>query len=486
MENRVALDDIHIVNVTKDGKDAGFGSLGENLKKLPPEGFVSIDTEFSGLGKNEHLSHDDLKLRYAAIRKLADSRAIFSVGISLFRPTKSSSTTVNTESDQAHTATPHSYDVATYDFLMSCQDDFETNANAGSFLVAHNFDFKRMFQKGIPYVRASTEAPPDSAKGKQPATNMMPFRWGKTPRGLLWRIGRQGVPLIVHNGFMDLAFLFAAFQGSLPPTLQGFVSALLDCIPAGYWDTKMLAFAGEERASFLGYLFAKAVMKGVVSVSNALGLPRDNVTDPPEEEQLVFARDTLCALYAFKGFCPRGSSCPLLHDPFLILEAEKEDQLSKDSKEAHKKYKAQSKELKRRRSLLKAEFSTLTKKQKKKLSEERRRNEITRVLQETADYDPMSIEECLTERGEVKEDISMEANEGTPTETNGKSTSKNEQKVHTAGWDAFCTGYAFAAYRAALPRGKLNKERNKIALQKKSLGLLLCKSNFADLDDESA
>lgn len=489
MVSRAALDNIHIVNVTKDGKDAGFGSLCDKLTKLSPEGFVAIDTEFSGLGKDVNLSHEDLKLRYDAIRKLADSRAIFSVGLSLFCPT-TSPTNVGEGGDQKSIPTPQTYDVATYDFLMGCQDDYETNMNAGSFLVAHKFDFKRMFQKGIPYARASTEKPLDSEEGKSASKDSIPWRWGKMPRGLLWRIGRQGVPLIVHNGFMDLALLFAAFQGPLPLTLHGFVSALLECIPAGYWDSKMLAFAGEERASFLGYLFAKSVVSGFLNVSNALNLPRDDVTDPSEEDQLVSAGDTLCALYAFKGFCHRGTACPMLHDPFLILDAEKKGKLSKDSKQAQKNYKVQVKELKRRKSALKAEFSSLNKKRKKKFLEQHRRTEAFNNLDHSVRKDPMNMEEPASMEKE-KEAVSSPMETGDLTETDmtdttGNVASRNEKKVHTAGWDAFCTGYVFAAYRAGFPPDKLKKVRNRIALQRKSEGLLLCKSQFADLDEKSA
>lgn len=464
MDSRAALQNIRIVNVTKEGRDASFSSLGDRLKKLPPEGFVAVDTEFSGLGSDPHLSHEDLNLRYEAIRRLSDTRAIFAVGIAVFHPVQDSADASN--GIAKHDDGPSSlYEVATYDFLMCCQDDFQTDANAGAFLVAHNFDFNRMFQKGIPYHRASTERPPEGAGGKEVTKEAVPWRWGKMPRGLLWRIGRQGVPIVVHNGLFDLAFLFAAFQGPLPPTLNGFVGALLDCVPAGYWDSKILAGLAEERASFLGYMFANAVLKALVSVRNASGLPRDEVADPPEEVPLKFA-NTLCALYSFRGFCPRGVVCPFLHDPFLVVEAEKKDELPKDSKEAFKRHKTQSKELKRRKGILKAETSSFSKKQKRKLQEER----IARRQSASSDSvpgDAMVLEEPSAP-------------------TTPASGLKNESKVHTAGWDAFCTGYVFAVYREDIPAARLNKERNKVALQKKSAGLLLCKSKYADLDNGCA
>lgn len=456
MDVRSSLPSIRIVNVAKEGHEPGFGSLLHNLKSLTPAGFIAIDTEFSGLAKDPDLSNDNLPKRYAAIRRLADSRAIFSVGISLFNPV-----------DNSTNAACTTYHVATYDFLTCCQDDFTTNANAGAFLAAHSFDFNRMFEKGIPYTRASTEAqekpaeqPQNSSQNTGTTTNnhkALPFQYGKMPRGLLWRLGRQNVPLILHNGLFDLAFLFAAFQAPLAQTLDGFIAQLLQLMPAGYWDSKMLASVAGERASFLGYLFAKAVLKGVVQIHNMSGLPAESVTNPPEDDLLDGSdREVLCALYAFRGFCPRGISCPFLHDPFMVVAEEDRGSLPKDSREAYKRHKAQSKALKRQRNSVRDDFSKLSKRQRKKAM-------ITSSNQ--VDHTDIATNDSTSQ-----------------TITTEEQHADNERKVHTAGWDAFCTGYVFAAYRALMPLEKLNREKNKIALSQKLSGLLLCKSDFADLD----
>lgn len=457
MGSRAELSGIRIVNITRHGKDTGFSSFGDKLAKLPPSGFVAIDAEFSGLGSDPDLSSDDLGVRYAAIRRLADTRAIFSVGLSIFSPV--------TEDAEGAEQDKSVYEVATYDWLMSCKDDFTTNENAGQFLVTHSFDFNRMFMRGIPYARASTEKTP-AVKGAENEKSTAPWRWDKLPRGLLWRIGRQGVPLVLHNGLFDLAFMFAAFQGPLPPTLHGFIGALLDCVPAGYWDNKMLASAVLQRRSFLGYLFASAVLKEKISVRNSSGLPADALTNPPEEQPATFAKDLLCELYSYRGFCPRGTSCPFMHDPFVVVQQEQKGTLPKDSREAHKRHKVQSKKLKKHRVGVKLDLSKLSKKQRKKILAEQ--------------------QGC--------ESAVLECNLIPDSETGGEPTEKlhgtedrlpaidNERKVHTAGWDAFCTGYVFAAYRASMPQEKLNESRNKIAVSSKSNGLFLCKSSFGDLD----
>ncbi|CDF35002.1 unnamed protein product [Chondrus crispus] len=460
MSSRAEVAAIRIVNTTKAGKDSGFGSFGDKLSKLPPTGFVAVDAEFSGLGRDANLLSEDLGARYAAIRRLADTRAIFSVGLSLFSPVSP---------DEDAEESKRWYEVATYDWLMSCQDDFTVNANAGEFLVSHNFDFNRMFKKGIPYTRASTEKPPD-LKGADVEKASSPWRWDKLPRGLLWRIGRQGVPLILHNGLFDLAFMYAAFQGPLPPTLHGFIGALLDCVPAGYWDNKMLASVAAEPRSYLSYLFASAVLKDKIGVTNAHGLPSDDLADPSDEIPPDFAKDTLCELYAFRGFCARGVSCPFKHDAFAAVEREKKHELPKDSKEAFKRYKVQSKKLKSYRKTAQSELSGLSKKRKlallaKEAGQGRKSAEGHREENSFAELGVFG--ESDTERGgiEVKPHLIS-----------------NEKKMHTAGWDAFCTGYLFAVYRERLPSATMRETRNRIAVARKTKGLYLCKSSFGNLD----
>lgn len=459
MSSRAELSAIRIVNVTKAGKDAGFSSFGDKLSKLPPTGFVAVDAEFSGIGHDADLSSENLGARYAAIRRIADTRAIFSVGLSLFTPVAP---------DENFEGPKQCYEVATYDWLMSCQDDFTTNANAGEFLVSHNFDFNRMFKKGIPYTRASTEKPPD-LDGADVEKSSSLWRWDKLPRGLLWRIGRQGVPIVLHNGFFDLAFLYAAFQGPLPPTLHGFIGALLDCVPAGYWDNKMLASVAAEPRSYLGYLFAGAVMKEKISVINTSGLPADALTDPPDENSPDFAKDILCELYAFRGFCPRGISCPFKHDPFAALEREKKHELPKDNKEAFKRHKVQSKQLKAHRNKVNSARSGLSKKQRRKLLV----NAVSQVSPLAACKEGVPSAEDAISRKSSEEPDSIDVK---PYQTD------NEEKVHSAGWDAFCTGYLFAVYRLHLPSANLSDCRNRIALARKAKGLYLCKSSFGELD----
>ncbi|KAI0567700.1 Ribonuclease H [Gracilaria domingensis] len=463
MVARDQINAIRVVNVTRNGADAGFGSLGARLKQLSPRGFVAIDTEFSGLGSDPDLKHENMQTRYTALRTLAHSCGILSVGISVFdqinqdvdmlAPTNHSQVGTDTDLPKNHSSTP--YSVSTYDFLMCCKTPFSMISDSGEFLVAHGFDFNRLFSVGIPYERASSEKPAETAE-----KNALPWKWGKLPKGLLWRIGHSNVPIVIHNGLFDLVFLFASFQGALPETLNEFISAFRQCVPSGFWDTKVIASNTKQRSTFLAYLFAQSVLAEAICVETSTGLPGVENADPSDIQRYPDT-DVLCALYAFRGFCPRGIGCPFVHDPFRIIEEERNGTCPKDSKEAYKRHKVQSKALKKQRAELQSEISKLNKKQKKRLVETAHPNGLNR-----------GNESCDRIETTVRSRLSGE----------GSKPACIVGKAHTAGWDAFCTGYIFAAFRESLDSKTLGKYMNRVALPYKQSSLLLAESQFANLD----
>ena len=62
--------------------------------------------------------------------------------------------------------------------------------------------------------------------------------------------------LVLHNGLMDLMFLYHSFYAPLPPTLDTFVADLADLLRGGLVDTKYVAgFVAHEKSSYVAFLF---------------------------------------------------------------------------------------------------------------------------------------------------------------------------------------------------------------------------------------
>lgn len=65
-------------------------------------------------------------------------------------------------------------------------------------------------------------------------------------------------PIVVHNGFLDLVFLYENLYCKLPDKLQVFTADLAEMFPAGVFDTKFVSeYSVREPASFLLYIFKK-------------------------------------------------------------------------------------------------------------------------------------------------------------------------------------------------------------------------------------
>ncbi len=69
-------------------------------------------------------------------------------------------------------------------------------------------------------------------------------------------------PLVLHNGWVDLLFLFHTFYSPLPPSVDSFMADLSEIFlgeaAGGVFDTKAIAeYEFRENASFLEYIFRK-------------------------------------------------------------------------------------------------------------------------------------------------------------------------------------------------------------------------------------
>lgn len=133
------------------------------------------------------------------------------------------------------------------------------------------------------------------------------------------------VPVVVHNGFMDLMFLYETFHTSLPPSLHTFVADLTDLFPCGLYDTKYTSdYIDREQTSYLVYLFSKYLRLNQQSSDRRLLYQTESTLaeQPPVPVSISNYPKIICDQYAYHGHCPRGSRCSQSHDMNRILDRE--------------------------------------------------------------------------------------------------------------------------------------------------------------------
>uniref|UniRef100_A0A0N5AHN8 C3H1-type domain-containing protein n=1 Tax=Syphacia muris TaxID=451379 RepID=A0A0N5AHN8_9BILA len=285
--------------------------------------FISIDLELSGLGNFR--GKKDINERYSAIRETARTYSVVSLGISAFKFIKRKETRMKKRIK---------FKCQVFNLLTFCMDPFVVEPSSLQFLVGNKFDLNRLVKEGVSY-------------------GLLPNAQGNS-LSLLWEsILEQDIPLVFHNGFVDLAFLYQHFYEDLPENLSEFITNISDWFSGQrgcLYDSKYFAeYCIRMKASFLEYVFRKCQRDNAVeasylrlyvsiefddSVSKVFSLM--NATEivdcrlpegfyeadikinfPSKEE-----RKDICSKYASYGFCNSREDCPLLHNVDAVLDNE--------------------------------------------------------------------------------------------------------------------------------------------------------------------
>ncbi|KAF9203747.1 Target of EGR1, member 1 (Nuclear) [Haplosporangium sp. Z 27] len=437
-----------------------------NLAQLQPlivlllkqAAFIALDAEFTGLGpKAVTTKASDIQERYQHLCDLARSHALVAFGLSIFiktDPVTSGSdegAAASTNATDTSSDLERAYRVHNFNFSMLSETDYAVSPRSMLFLAENGLDLNQWVLEGIPYTggdRLTNEG------GRGNPNGIM--------RSIFKRIMTRQVPVVVHNGFLDLVFLYHSFYAGLPPKLATFVADLSDMFPGGLFDTKYISdYITRERSSFLAYLFRKyerhnnrakeevdpssKQIYSTFAVQPRLSLP------PAQEMKLEVEPNksgvAYCENYAFHGVCKKNMRCGKSHDLDLILDAEEE-----------------------------------------RSSKKRKREKQSDGAAET--LKSISVNEVSA----VEETTSTPQQQSTSTEvsvvtTSTKAVVENSvqpgEKFHSAYFDAFMTGTIFSHQVNQHQAEEIEtKAKNKIYLIGKSIPLIIEKSAFAKYSPE--
>ena len=137
-----------------------------------------------------------------------------------------------------------------FDILLLSQKPYLVNPVALQFLIHHGFDFNQQYSKGLPFDPGMEFTLPPKM---HPQTDV---------RDIFSSILSSQKPVALHNGFIDLIFMYHSFYGPLPKNLWTFMADLSEMFQGGLYDTKNMAVFGiREPASYLEYIFHKRCVR---------------------------------------------------------------------------------------------------------------------------------------------------------------------------------------------------------------------------------
>ncbi|EPZ31318.1 ribonuclease CAF1 [Rozella allomycis CSF55] len=253
------------------------------LEKIHKASYISVDTEFSGLGDPKLTRLSNIQERYNYLKTLVENHALFSLAFCIVSP---DNTYFNVE------------------FMLFKEKEYSVSSSALKFLLKNGFDFNYQIENGISY-------------GGDQSNPISP---------LVEELVKFKKKIVVHNGLLDLMFLYNYFYLPLPKNLESFVADLYDMF-GGVHDTKYVS----------DYNTREENERHSSRIETPVFLTIEDIYIQEPIAPEIKVKNQLCQSFANHGHCS-NERCDLSHNIQQVLDSDenlKHKKIKKDETISH-------------------------------------------------------------------------------------------------------------------------------------------------------
>jgi len=220
---------------TNGAAAAAAAAVAHCVSDIEVADFVALDLEFSGLFLSTERGDRQAMTLEAYFKKCVESIPHFlplQLGICCVR---------HRPKGGAGDGGPWELRAHEFNLWPSDRRLFTSDLQSLRFLRAHGFDFNTFFERAHAYARLP-EAASDAAGAAAAAAAIRRLAPSHASR-ILEALRTANVPLVVHNGLLDLLHLWDKFFGELPEKMEEFNRSWVSHFPM-LFDTRLIASEG--------------------------------------------------------------------------------------------------------------------------------------------------------------------------------------------------------------------------------------------------